>query len=490
MENMENKIGNLLSMTGVLILIFVTYFGLTHLNTWHDEIFSMWISNLPFNEFMMAVIQDVHPPLYYLIYKCFIKFFSLFGVTNLTFIGKIVSLIPMYLLILFSFIKVKKNLGTLVNGLFIFSIVTMPLFIKYSLEVRMYSWTIFFVTTSFIYIYEINKDNSFKKWIVLTFLTICSCYTQYFSALSSVVLYFLLLIYIVFKNRKLLKNYFISVFLVIVAYLPWIPIAYSQFKVGQGGFWIPPITLDTIIGYVYCVFCPIPKPEIVGIVFLIVIICLIVYSIKNLDGLNIFALNGILSFILVPVIGITISYLFFPIFHYRYLLPLLGTFWLSISILISRLYENKKLFFTLLCLILVIGAIGTVNSINNEQNDYNDTLHKNETLHNLIGSNNIVIFDNNVLYLDFGTYFLKYNDCYLINDTNASAGILDLLNDSNIKSKIANGSKIYYIDCFSKGDCSNYEECISKSIVLKEIYCPNPKEYIREFKIYEIDNYL
>lgn len=317
----------------------------------------------------------------------------------------------------------------------------------------------------------------------MTLLTICSFYTHYFSALSSIILYLIFLAYILKDKKELLKTWSMSVAAVILAYLPWIPIAYNQFKTGEQGFWIPAFNMDTVVGYIYSVFCPILEPNVIGILFLIVIVVLIIYSIRH--NRNNFALMGILSFILVPLIGICVSYLFFPIFHKRYLLPLLGTFWLSISILISSLYVNKKLFTIFLVIILIIGALGVFSSVNNEQDDFNDTIHKNETLQSVVGSNNIVIFDNDVLYLDFGTYFLKNNSHYLFkNDVGQNIG--NLLKNSTIQSKIDNGSKVYYIDCTSKGDNSNYLECVDSSIKLNKIYSPYPKEYIREFDIYEV----
>ncbi len=476
MEKYSDRIGFGLSLIGILVLLFVSYFGLTHLNTWHDEIFSMWISTLPFNQFWTAVIQDVHPPLYYLIYKFFINVFGLFNVTDLTFIGKFVSLVPIYLLIVFSLVKIRKNFDMLTAGLFIFSLATMPMFIQYSLEVRMYSWSIFFLTTSFIFIYEIIKGNSYKNWIILTLLTICSFYTQYFSALASVVLYLLFLVYILRDKKELLKTWFASVIVVILAYVPWIPVAYSQFKTGEGGFWIPPITADTVISYVYAVFSPLSGYDLIGVLFLIAIAGLAVYSIKNKR--DNFALMGILSFILVPLIGICVSYLFFPIFHKRYLLPLLGVFWLSICILTANLRENKKLFTIFLVIILAVGALSVFGSINNEQNDFEDTVYKNETLQGVVAPGSIVIFDNNVLYLDFGTYFLKNNSHYLFED-NVGENIADLLNNTN-------HSKVYYIDCISDGYSSNYQECVDSSIKLKEVYSSYPNEYIRDFKIYEV----
>lgn len=487
MNYFKEKLGISLSIVGIAILLLVSYFGLTHLNTWHDEIFSMWIVNLPFNQFWTAVIEDVHPPLYYLIYKFFVSLFNLFDVHNLTFIGKIVSLIPIYLLTAFSILRIRKSFGMQTAGLFIFFITAMPLFIKYALEVRMYSWTIFFVTLSFVYIYEVSKNPSNKNWIILTVLTICSAYTQYFSLLSSVILYLIFLAYIVRKNRILLRKWFLSAIICVIAYIPWIPIAYSQFKTGQGGYWIPPITLDTVISYVYEVFLPIGEFKIIGILFFISIIVLIVICLfKYKDELNYYAFSGILAFILVPIIGITISFIFFPIFHKRYLLPLLGTFWLSIAILISGLRsKNQKVFAVFIIIVLVAGGFNVVNSLNNEQIDYEDTIAKNETLHKLVGSNNIIIFDNQELYLDFGTYFLKNNDHYKF-DNKIGQNINELLKEPSIQSKIADGSKVYYIDSISKGDTSNYQECVDSQIRLSEIYSSNPGDHIRDFKIYEI----
>ena len=486
MNDFKNRLGIGFSIIGIAVLLFVSYFGLTHLNTWHDEIFSMWIVSLPLDQFWTAIIEDVHPPLYYVIYKVFASSFNLFGIHNLTFIGKIVSLIPIYLLIIISFLKLRRNFGMLITGIFIFFLTTMPLFIQYSLEVRMYSWTIFFVTTSFIYLYEISKNPSNKNWIVLTFLTICSSYTQYFSLLSSLVLYLIFLAYILRKNNDLLKKWFVSAIICVIAYIPWIPFAYSQFRTGQGGYWIPPITLNTVIGYVYSVFSPIGESKIIGTLFLIAIILLVIIAYRYKENFDKYAFSGILAFVLVPLIGIIISYAFFPIFHKRYLLPLLGTFWLGIAILISGLYDrNKKIFAVFIVLILVMGGLSVNFSLNNEQNDFDSTLSKNETLHKLIGHDNIIIFDNQELYLDMGTYFLKNNDHYIFRD-NIGQNINSLLKDPSVQSKIANGSKVYYMDSISKGDTSNYQELVDSKINAVEIYSSNRGEHIRDFKVYEI----
>lgn len=136
-KKMKNSIGIFFSIIGIIILLYVSYFGLSHQGITYDEIFSMWVASLPYNEFWTAIIQDVHPPLYYLIYKAFIIIFNLFNFNNEYVIGEIVSLVPIYLLIILSYFKLKENFGILTTGLFIFSLVTMPLITYQFLNIRM-----------------------------------------------------------------------------------------------------------------------------------------------------------------------------------------------------------------------------------------------------------------------------------------------------------------------------------------------------------------
>ena len=82
----------------------------------------------------------------------------------------------------------------LASGIFCLLIISMPQMMLYAVEVRMYSWALFFVTASFIYSYEIIHDSSIKNWIIFTILTICSCYTHHFAVLASISIYIILLI--------------------------------------------------------------------------------------------------------------------------------------------------------------------------------------------------------------------------------------------------------------------------------------------------------
>jgi len=451
----------------------------------------MGISNLPLNEMFSLGTKDVHPLLYYLIFKVFIKLFGILNIVNLTLIGKVVSLIPFYLITLLSFTKVKKNFGILTAGLFTFCINSMPQLMLYGVELRMYSWALFFITASFIYFIEITKNSNLKNWAILTILTICSAYTHYFASITSFIIYFILLIYIILNNKKMFKNWIISAIIAVLSFIPWLFIVLGQFSEIQGNYWINSINIDTIISYFYFVISPaeifikgneLLNPTILGTIFIIAIIILIAFNLKDKNEkiMNNFGIIAILIFILVPLIGIIAS-INSPVFHHRYMIPALGCFWLGFSILLTKAYNKKEIFIPIIVLILVISIIGTINFIDIEENDVKATIQQNNSLQNIIGSGNVIFYDKFPLYFEQSTYYLPDNH-HLSFDSDMGITIKNALTDPGIRGEIANGSKVYYVD----GGKSNYQECIDAGLVLEKVNVNLTEKDINEYKIYEI----
>ena len=251
------KLGILLFALSIFYILFTSYLGIANLKIWADEIFSFFAVAPPFNEFMEIVIGNVHPPLYYFILKFFIKLFTLCGFNDVYIIGVIVSLIPVYLILILAATKVRENFGMLTAGIFALCITSMPQLMQYATEIRMYSWGLFFVTASFIYVYEIIKESTWKKWAILTVLTICSAYTHYFTGIASFSIYLTLLVYILYKRRDMLKNWIISCVVSVLAFIPWVSVALNQFNSVMEWYWIDPINFNTIIRYCQPHFCKI-----------------------------------------------------------------------------------------------------------------------------------------------------------------------------------------------------------------------------------------
>lgn len=417
------KLGITLVILSIIFLIISSVWGLLKVNTWYDELFSITMVSVGFKNMLTVGVNDVHPLLYYVIFYLFAKFFSIFNFTNLEQIGVIVSLIPFYLLIILGLTKIRENFGWLTSGIFCFCIIAMPQLLEYSVEVRMYSWALFFLTAIYILFYEINKNPTRKKWILLTILTICSAYTQYFAAVESFCLYVVFFAYFLFKKREYVKNIIISGIIIILSYIPWIPSLITQITKVHTKFWIDPINLNTIIGYFYYIFSPfnayiignkIIRPDLLGTLVIISFIVVIIYYYRNMNkNIGLYPLLGLISVILMSIIGISISTIYSPIFYMRYLIPVLGIIYLSFSILLDNIKENKKILIPIIVLILIIGIVDMGVFITEENNNFEKENQIKELYASTVPDGSIIIYDNpadffssKILEGNYTTYYL------------------------------------------------------------------------------------
>jgi len=479
----DEKFGIILTIIGLIFLIITTYIGFTTFGVWSDEIFSILMINLPFKQFLAKGFTDVHPLLYYFIYKVIFKISLLWGYDNPFILGKILSLIPIYLLVLLSFTKIRKNFGMLTSGIFTLCICAMPRIMIYAVELRMYSWALFFVTASYIYLYDLIDSPNRKSWIIFTILTICSAYTHYFSAVASFCIYILFLVYLV-KNNKELKIWFLSALTCIIAYIPALYIVSIQFTRVSNGFWIDPISLKTVISYVYFILSPanefVPgnqliSPTIIGSLLLISIIYLFYKKRDTYTSIS------FLVVILVPLIGIVISFIMHPFFHQRYLVPVIGCLWIGFSILLAKFWDDKKIFIPVICIVLIISTIGCVDFIKMEENDLASDSYELNDLNLNMGKNDIIIHDHISSYNKFRFYMMKENENIYFNNSLVE-NVNNTLNSQNIQHKINNGSKVFFID----GKHENASQLRNAGFNLIEIKIYQPT-YGEVYKAYLID---
>lgn len=452
--NKEDKLGKILFIISIITLLYVSYIGFTKLGMWYDEIYSLGMVKSPFNDFINFAFLDVHPPLYYLIFKVFYKIGVFLGI-NPIIVGKFTSLLPFYLILVLAATKVRKNWGYLTAGLFAFCIVSMPQLMNFAVELRMYSWGLFFVTASFIYAYDIlNKNSTWKSWGILTLLTIASAYTHYFSAIASFVIYLFLLADLIRNNKKELKKYFTSAIIAILSFTPWLIILKQQAASVSSSYWIAPITLNRILGYFWFVLSPdnqvinanqIAAFSVLGLLLLIGVIVLLIKSDKK-------DTYGILIAVCVPIIGIILSLIIKPVFHPRYLIPVLGCLWLGVSILLGKNFSNKKIFIPIFVIILLVASVGCVNFTQTQINDQINDSNKIQSLEETFGSGNLIIYDAFVPYFEMNSYYLTDDHNFMLTvtedkDFNTTANqISDVLADPGIQNEISHGSKVFFIN--------------------------------------------
>ena len=143
---------------------------------------------------------------------------------------KLVSVLPYFFMLAYGLFFLRKKFGTFVMGLFLFCVLSMPQMSAYTVEMRMYSLALLFVTAA-----------SFRwngHFAALTLYGLAAAYTQYFACVAVVMVYGYLFLWFLVRRRrsggqnedagKVLRNLVICVLISVLAYLPWLFVLVSQ----------------------------------------------------------------------------------------------------------------------------------------------------------------------------------------------------------------------------------------------------------------------
>ena len=261
------------------------------------------------------------------------------GTERLIQIGKIVSLIPYLILVCIGFTSIKREYGTKVAFLFNVMITGMPCMLLCATEIRMYSWSLLFVTCAFLQALRIIKEDNTRSFILLALFSTAAAYTHYFACVSAIIIYLELLMFFFFtKRREKLVYTFFSGIGVVVMYIPWLWIFMSQLKEVQGSYWIEPVSVKGVITQFAFMFRKKPGTPFVlmvsGLGFLYVVIAFIKGRMAPFFGVGVWA--GTI------IAGNVLSILIRPIFVSRYQIASAGCLWLALAIALSEI-DNKKL---------------------------------------------------------------------------------------------------------------------------------------------------
>ena len=281
MKNIFKKIKNLqlekYSFWAIFILAAFTRFtGLVRRDFWYDEAFSGVAIKENFQDMIQMIINDVHPPLYYIALKSFSLFFdySIFGIRLFSAIFGLLSIWALYILAkeLFN-VKVARWASLLA--------VVSPFTIQYSQEARMYSMLMFFILIAAYFFIRGLKTNNIKYFLLWGFFTGFSMLVHYMGIIFSSLYYPVFIIWGIssaydrlLKNlqeidsniksinlrhfgvgiKKILKKFIPSKHLLagygiaFLVFLPWLKIFIRHFLMkGTNLSWVKPASLGDII---------------------------------------------------------------------------------------------------------------------------------------------------------------------------------------------------------------------------------------------------
>lgn len=367
-----DEIVGIIGMAAGAALLGVSVYLCFSIDIWYDELFTMGLAEQSCGKLISITARDVHPPLYYLIVKFFLDLSSVItGSIHPAVIGKLVSVLPFLLCLIYALTKVRKHFGMLCAGIFSFLLFTMPQLADYTVEIRMYSYALFFILAAMLHAYELVHGEKKKKWLdwtALTLYSLAACYTHYFACVAACMVYLYLLVSLcrAHKMKREGKAFFVSGLLCGGAYMPWLLLAVTG-QVGQvkENYWIQPLGWRSLGGCAKFLFQPFFAGEKLNAVLAVLLflcygglfIGMILKWIRRNENKDttLFAAGCVGVLLGIVLFGFLVSFLLRPIFVYRYMLPALGVFWLAFALLVSGLKEKKFLFIPLLVLLVVIG---------------------------------------------------------------------------------------------------------------------------------------
>lgn len=442
-----------------------------------DEWFTKGLLNLNLRDMMRIISIDVHPPLYYLINKSILEAFSLLHINlNPIVLVKIASIVPYFIILALSFTVIRKEYGIYASGLFSFSLMAMGIFLTYYLTARMYSWALLFALLSFITVKYLLANPCLKNWVLLSIFSVSGVYTIYMFAFSSIVIYMILFLYFIAREKSQIKNFFISCALNVLLYAPWILILYRQSSLVREDYWIKMESLNQIINTYTFVF-PNFGQDILSYAFLIVLILITAYLIKRVydtkDVDDFYALSGVLIFIGTVTLFVLVSIFYKPIIVDRILIPSMGIFWMAVSIALSKLEFNRLLAIVTL-LIIIFGCANFVDQFDDISRFYDETVSIENTLHKINNDDNIVVFVGMQKYVRFHEYLNNTQQYYIcsINNVTFDDDYVSLLNLNDSTFKIPEdvsknkGKKVYVILDWKNNSLDNVSH-INKKVLDK-----------------------
>lgn len=355
------------------IFIFLCFTNLTR-SIWFDESYSAFLTRFDFFNITNLTSFDVHPPLYYFLLKIW---GDIFGRSDIAL--RSLSVFFGALTILCFYLWLKYRYGLRVAILASLALALLPLFVRYGQEMRMYTLMTFFAAAGTLVLALALDTKKTIYWVFYALILALGLYTHYFLALVWLAHFGLLVSRFktkLLQQKALIRCYLLAFFL----FLPWLFIFAKQAShLEVGGFWIPPVSLNTISDYFAMIFAYQPAGALQGwfaLAAFVLLACTVFFALRFRRPLKSLLYCALLPFVLLVLLSLPPLR---PVFFYRYLLPaMIFAFLLFIvgAIFYFRESSPKTVFRRVLLVILIFSLGLCFVSGHNAVRAENLSLHK------------------------------------------------------------------------------------------------------------------
>ena len=298
---------------------------------WRDEAFSALLSIKNFGEIISITAKDFSPPLYYFFLHFWIKLFGLSEIALRSF-----SLLFLILTATSSYFLAKKIFSRKIGWLTLLFVLLNPFLFYFAFEARFYTLFCFFAALSLYFLIT-------ERWPLFILFSLLGLYSHnymVFSLAGEVITYLLI------RGFEKKKRLFISLGTIVVGFLPWMVVLFSQTKSVIGGFWIPrPRIEDGFKALTEFVAGPLGDyPQYLLLVTLAILSIFLWWTFPKRKS------RALLAWVFIPLISSFLVSYFIPIFLARYLVFVI----IPLSIVTASLSQKRRRRLALiLCLLLL-----------------------------------------------------------------------------------------------------------------------------------------
>ena len=466
---------NIVIAVSTILIATILQISLTNnINVWQDEIYTMLVMRTKtVSDFLSFIINNVQPLLYYvmlypvaLISNCNIsvlKIFSIFPTILLNIIIAVLTLKDKE--------KAESKLTSVLLPLYIVITTLTYNFLENSLQLRMYSWAMFFVTMSGIFAYKTFKEPNVKNIILFIILSLGSAYTQYYALIMEVIIYFYLFLALFIQNRANIKKIAIITIATIVGYLPWLGTVIKEFITVTNDFWIT-FKIKDILSYLNAILSVNVKVYFgLQLTFIALAFVLFVYSLYNFfkdkntlkeeKQEKVFAMCAFSVPFFMIAVGIILNVAIRPMYTGRYVFPAVALFWLGIIIMLKYV-KPRKILVTFTWILVVLMSIVSYKEI--YKLEYDNQMEKFiEYINEEIKENDIITGSYSIYHSALIKYFFPNNVSVEIST------LLEQMKQSEVNGNI-NNVNIWYIDVFSIEDTEDMKKIREAGYDLERVY--------------------
>lgn len=400
-------------------------------NIWFDEALTFYFSRLPVISLIKAVLLDSNPPLYYLMIHFWLKFGNSDIFLRLPSLIFNLAVIPVIYMLGKKIINAKT--GLMAALLFTVS----PLSIYLSTEARLHGLALILITLTVLKFFDLLNNPSGKNICLFLVFLIPALYTHYYSLLCLPAL--TLIVY--YKKTKLkILLWFKILLAAFILYLPWIiPVflnPHNQCNCPNAVLALPSVLVSPAVGGIG----EITLRQYLKLSKELQFLCGISGVLSGYLFFRGIKKHLIFSLIyLVPLLFLSISGLFFPVFSPKAFAVFSPVFFLILAAGIYQSYRPRTVFF------IIIGLYLTVNLVQMKNPLFTGTLVKPYLLNINSQPGLTIAHTSSMTYYPWSFYTQDNNRNILLTANPYSAALLKYLPGEKQKIEISE-DKFWLID--------------------------------------------